>query len=155
MSQILNFPHQLHRSFADLVYKEITQTAHREGKNIEQYIQEVYFEGNDPKIFQHKISLTRLYQRYANLVESTLSTIEFHELMSKATKVYLCYRIYLHGMAIKRQVKNIKEAKSSLILALRDYFYSHGKPFQLNNEMAVMKLIGDYCGQLPDMPKLE
>ncbi len=141
MSRVIPFPQRQHEEFSQLVLKAVEAEAVRLNIRIEDYIEDIYFQGVDPPLFREKKSLEKLYNKYMDLIDNSVTSVEDSTTMKASSKTYLCYRIYLHAMTLKRQVLSEIDAKKYLIDALREYFYSLGKVLKLHEEITLIKII--------------
>jgi hypothetical protein len=141
MREFIEFPQRQHQEFKRSVFKSVFDAAHIKGVNIEAYISAVFCAGENPELFSSLPSMQKLYLRFKDLIDSTVSSDPDVNNLSDYNKAYLCFRVYLHNMCMERQTMPESDTEQYLQDALKEYFRAGAKVLSSIGELKIMRYL--------------
>ncbi len=141
MNKVINFPQCQHQQFRRLVFKSVLAAARDQDLRTEDYIARIYYAGENPGLFSSRSSLDSIYRRFRELIEDALRQDTEATGLSKASKAYLCFRIYLHSLCKERRQLPDDEAELYLQDALQEYFQAGKRRLSGEDESRIMHFL--------------
>jgi hypothetical protein len=152
MVELIEFPQRQHQEFRKLVFKVVYEAAQLQELDVETYISFIYFSGENPPLFSSAKNLERIYCRFKDLVESSISSDPDADKLSDTDKTYLCFRIYLHSLCMSRKKLPESDSEQYLQDALKEYFQSAEKIFSSKEENKILRYINHLRRQAMKRP---
>ncbi|MDG2091073.1 MAG: hypothetical protein P8J61_08240 [Gammaproteobacteria bacterium] len=141
MVELVEFPQRQHQEFRKLVFKSVFDAAQFQEIDLEAYISSIYYASENPPIFSSQKTMIKIYLRFRDLVETTVSSDPDVKTLSDYNKVYLCVRVYLHNICMERQSMPDSDTELYLQDALKEYFQAGAKIFSLREESKILSYI--------------
>ncbi|PCJ39665.1 MAG: hypothetical protein COA71_13570 [SAR86 cluster bacterium] len=141
MTQLIEFPQCQHQEFRRLVFKSVFDAANAKGIDVEAYISSIYYAGENPQIFSSTPCMQKVYCRFKDLIDSTVSADLDVNNLSDCNKAYLCFRVYLHNMCMERQTMPESAIEQYLQDALKEYFQAGTKVLSTRAEMKILRYL--------------
>ena len=141
MVQLIEFPQRQHQEFRRLVFKSVFDTAKMQGIDTEAYISSIYFAGEIPRLFSSTQILNKIYCRFKDLIEASVSSDPEAGELSDCNKTYLCFRVYLHNICTARQTMPNSDTEIYLLDALKEYFQADAKVLSVREELNILRYV--------------
>jgi len=152
MTQVVEFPQRQHQEFRRLVFKAVFDAARVQQMDIENYISAIYQDGENPPLFASTHSLNRVYLRFKDLIETTVSSDPEGDRLSGHNSAYLCFRVYLHNICMTRQTLPESESEQYLQDALKEYFQAGAKVLSIQEEVKILRYLKRLRQQASSQP---